>query len=538
MYAGARARIGWYKLETNKGVLTNHTENPGSAPAPKAQTLSELSAEELAPLLNLSVAEAKRYIENADDLALLMEMPVEDVRRLVGEGRYDQLFMAPRVPADAVLRFRQLQALLGRAFEFEARYPEAYEILFPRRARDTDRAGLHLPSFGIRVLKNDPQARVVARGFRGDDAFSVTHDRRVNQGNSRIERTLEPVHHGDLQGVLLAILAREEYAERIEQSPPMGDPDLFDGVSVPEESPVRITDLRLATALRPGTLKDSLVPILEELEKPVTAQGVIRWKLAFLGGDFDGADASGVAGDPPPRTGDANLRAEGERFFAKDALLQRQFGDDATGTTAVSFAAAALLLFMDLGMPGATEATPYRLSEQIETLAEIVRKLTRDLKGATRKFASLTANRSAGRQPGLAGKDYLALRYYRMGQGSREIAEWLGINPYSSKTGKGTRDWKEKVRLRLIAGKGIEDERYPRAAAVFANRENSRVWRKGRYAYRAYLVARARFGEDVALDVVSRRIRTPSAQNGRGSEITAAYVQLGSCLIQGIPPQP
>ena len=135
--------------------------------------------------------------------------------------------------------------------------------------------------------------------------------------------------------------------------------------------------------------------------------------------------------------------------------------------------------------------------------------------------------------------DYYALHHYRMGNSLRDIAEWLGMTPYSSKTGKGTREWKARVKQRLSKGRDFEERYYPRAAAIFTYRDNPHVRRKARRAYRAYLVEAGRSGNSVALMGVSRRIRIGNyAQNERSAEITDAYIQLGSCIMRGIPPIP
>lgn len=457
----------------------------------------------------------------------------------------------PEVQEDeASFRLRQVQGLLRKQFEFEARYPEAFEILFPYAARNRERVGLSLPSFGVRILNNDPGSNVSNQDwYSGGDAYSSTHDHKVDQGSSHVERGLWPVHQGDLQGILLAILGREEYAERIEKF--AWQSELFEGMEVPEESPVRITDLRLAKDLKPGVLRRGLKPVLELLETPITAESVALWKHRVLGSDLNGLDVESkrmlklmqgaYKEELPEYMAQAVKQAanvsneEFEQIQTQTELLEQQFGDKDVGTASVSFAAAALLLFLDLDMPGVSGATPYRLTEQIESLAEIVRKLTRGLNQATKELDDLTANRTAGRQPGLAGGDYMALMHYRMGYELEEIAEGLGITPYSSKTGEGSRDWKTKVKRRLAKGKKVEEERYPRAAAIFANRDNPHVRSKAISAYSTYARELVRNQGRLHWRRLSTAIRTGNPYTQRGLEIIEAYVQLGSCLVQGIP---
>src|SRR5215203_4085034 len=168
-------------------------------------------------------------------------------------------------------------------------------------------------------------------------------------------------------------------------------------------------------------------------------------------------------------------------------LLARQFGDVETGIAAVSFAAAALWLFLDLDTPDIERASSHRLAEQVEALASVIRKLQRGLRRSTEDLARLTANRSSGAQSDLPGNYLTALQNYRLGHYDlRQTAEWLGITPYSSKTGRGTRDWKARVRRRLKEGEEFEAKHYPRAASIFANSDNPVIRRKARRAYRGY----------------------------------------------------
>src|ERR687889_2516533 len=89
--------------------------------------------------------------------------------------------------------------------------------------------------------------------------------------------------------------------------------------------------------------------------------------------------------------------------------------------------------------------------------------------------------RPAGRHPRHESHSYHALRNWRYGHSEEDIARSLGITPYNSRTGKGTRDWKAKLNRILLEGKEIENEHYPRAAAIFANyRDSPHIRRKAR----------------------------------------------------------
>jgi hypothetical protein len=535
--------------------------------------LSELSDYELALLLNTTVPDAQKQRELHREhpggaFSEVLDWTVEEFRRNYARRGFSRARMASGdVPRDVGLRFRQLQELLHHLFEFEARFPAAYEVLFPNLARRRDRAGLYLPSFGTHVLNNYPLHTVQLQDTeRAGDAYTLTDNRiKRHPWGTKVERRLHFPDYEDLQGILLAILSREEAGERISYwSRLFPTSELFDRVKPPEAAYVRLTDLRLAKQIRAASLKRRLVPILDLLERPVTKDSVLEWKLGVLGSRLEQPrrtsrdvwvkaakemgmeDEVYISPEEPQeemtsRTGNGALPVPSEYFspiLARTDLLERQFRDVETGIIATSFSAAALLLFIDLDTPRLTDASSSRLAEHIESLAAVVRDLIASLNRATERLEAVTANRPAGRQRDIEGNDYTALCLYRMGHGLRETAEWLEITPYSSKTGRGTRDWKVRVKQRLRNGKRIEDERYPRAAAIFAHRDNPHVRRKARRAFRRYLVEKGRSGYFFRWAGFGYFIRTGSTQTHRSFEVTYAYVQLGSCILQNIPPDP
>jgi hypothetical protein len=189
-------------------------------------------------------------------------------------------------------------------------------------------------------------------------------------------------------------------------------------------------------------------------------------------------------------------------------------------------------------MPGIEETSSYRLSEQIGSLASLIDKVVRRLGRSTADLGKLVANRSSGNGLELPGNNHLALQQYRMGRRNLEgIAEWLGITPYSSKTGKGTRDWKARVKQRLRKGKEFEDRYYPRAAAIFANSDHPAVRRQARRAYRGYRYEVGYRGR-CPFCLLGRWAQVSASETKRGKEIAWAYAQLGSCILQRIPPTP
>jgi hypothetical protein len=231
--------------------------------------LSELSDYELALLLNTTVAEARKqreiFRETPDGNPFaIMDWTVEEFRQDYARGEFSRTRMiAGDEPRDVGLKFRQLQELLRRHFEFEARFPAAYEVLFPKQARRRDRAGLYLPSFGIHVLNSYPFYTVQVQDTEwAGDAYTFTNNRaKRHPWGTRVERRLRFPDYEDLQGILLAIQSREEADERISYQRPFPRLDLFDGVKPPEAAYVRLTDLRLAKQIKPGSLKRGLVPL-------------------------------------------------------------------------------------------------------------------------------------------------------------------------------------------------------------------------------------------------------------------------------------
>jgi hypothetical protein len=407
-------------------------------------------------------------------------------------------------PEDSRVRFRQLQKLLEREVEFSTRYPEAYEILFPRMSG----SGLPLPSFGIRLLRHRPlpDARIPQGSIEGD-AYSATYLHHKESLLPPADQSFWSVDRDFMRALLLAIHSREEYSERI--APPYCDPDLFDGKEVRRKSAIRITDLRLGMALRTRDLNRILGLALRSLQRPITAERVVEWKHQQIGNSLKANSGSII-----------------------DAQSRR------TEIAVVSFAAAALLLFLDLDMPGLSEEKPCRLVEQVQKLAALIGRLGESLDSVAGELGALLANRPAGRQRRYKRDSYHALVFWRMGHSLEDIAEWLGITPYSSRTVKGTRNWKKKVLDIIAQGKGVENERYPRAAAIFANHEDSpHIRRKAHRAYRTYLVQTERMPGYYPFGQVGRRIRV-NFQTQWGEEIINAYVQLGCCLVRGISVSP
>jgi hypothetical protein len=552
-----------------------------------ARRLADLSDRELAPLLNMTIPQVRRYrqpstgpfseafakIMSEEELAdserreeWFWNLTVEEFRALRESNipEVEKPYVAD-VPVDVAGRHRAVQDLLQDQGEFETRYPAAHEILFPRAARRREHRGLYLPSFEARILNDWVHLHTFGQSStNGADAHtSVSRwwrkDWRLHQAN----RHIDALGYDDLQGILLAILAREESGERVDAFLPRYRSGDVEGVQDPGELPIRLTDLRLVELLPLDRFEYGIRPILDLLHSPLSAEHVVLWKLRVLGSELEHRTAfsesvarylmripkyqlpDDVAGyveelrEFEARKDEPNFRwTLLQPVKTQTDLLARQFGNEENGIAAVSFTAAALWLFLDLDMPDIEKARSYRLAEQVASLASIIRKLTQRLTRSTEDLSKLIANRSSGNRAELPGNNHEALQQYRLGRlDLRQTAEWLGITPYSSKTGKGTRDWKARVSQRLREGKQFEDSNYPRAAAIFANRDHPAVRRKARRAYRGYVIEMGRYGR-CDFNTLGYYARTNAKSTKRSMEIAYAHLQLGSCIIQGIPPIP
>jgi hypothetical protein len=510
--------------------------------------LKALSAEALAELLSLPPDKARRWREVAESLSEdeepllvqwfgdlesapslrrssvreLMELSVEDVQQGQRTGEFYRRFpyFKRKRPTDPTTRLRYLRELLTGEVEFEARYPAAFEVLF--QGFEASRS-LPLPSFDVRIPKNNPRRSVLPAGWYQDlrmsqdsgDASSDMFFGRRTPGDKEADQNFVPLDLGYMRGVLLTVLTREEYAERIATE--VHNEAIREELGAPAQAAVRITDLRLATAPELedlASLKEGLKPLLDHLEKPITATKVLQWKWDLLWVDED---------------------ARGRRAEETERRITR-----------VSFAAAALLLFLDFRMPELEGASSFRLATQISELAGIVRTLSKSLNANAKKLETLLAYRAQHRPSTPGQAFYDALVAYRMGAEPGNLASSLGMTPYRSSPSEsggadwgGTKDWQGRLAEKLARGAEIEEQKYPLATAVFANRHKPRIARKALIAYNTYdRETMLRPEEEYSpWPTVGERIRV-SGSTDSGIEVIEAYVQLGSCQERGLSPFP
>lgn len=430
---------------------------------------------------------------------------------------------------------------------------------------------LRLPSFGIDVSRSDPSAVSIPTGWStadlsldSGDAFSVSYLRegsKVSTANQDFWR----LDLGYVRRILLRILGDEEYGKILEhhydpvQLPEFGEESRKDltphssGAEAPGWSEsgaqVRLTDLRLAKDIRPADLRRELGSALAGLTLPLTIEGVLGWKWRTLK-------------HPRGHRSPADLAENNSRS-------REWYEEEQRRAVVVSFAAAALLLLVDLDMRRLEQATHDALAGHVVTLAEIIVRLVDKLDGSADELLGLLAGRKGGlggRPSDLAVRHYTALSLYRMGRPAEEIAWRVGIisadqrdeqrksrirkklrikpenrTQKEEKVPEPPRNWRSRLREFVKWGVEVEKEEFPRAAEVFARKDEELMRAKAAETYLYYLEAE-NWGEaelyagDVGIgdDLLNggAPLEDPKYQYFK------AFVQLGSCLKNDIDPLP
>lgn len=230
----------------------------------------------------------------------------------------------------------------------------------------------------------------------------------------------------DLQGILLAILGRDDMSHHGLEGGLLTDRAMYDAPAV------RITDLRLAVELfgdkEITDKRQMLRRIVDTLPKqPLTQASTIQWKRQTLR--------------------DLATQSDG----SQKALLGREI-------RAVTFVAAAICLFLDLGGPALEHEKPLSLTRALFSLAEEIRKVMGKLNRSAEALAKIVANRPEGRQKRSDFESLFALSCYRIGYRLRLIAERNDIRPFNARESRGTKNWRRKVMNVVIRGVDIERE--------------------------------------------------------------------------------
>ena len=397
---------------------------------------------------------------------------------------------------------------------------------------------LHLPSFGIGVTPSNLSSGTIPAGggildlgrLDSGDAFSASY--LLAAGSTAPDQAYMRLDLGYLRRVLLRILDGEEYQEVVQHHTaqkrlelkselPKGKwPTLKDVRWVEDPDPraqVRITDLRLAKDLNPVALRRELKMVLDDLQLPVTTDNVTRWKYETL-------------------MKHKTLLKKPHDWSASEAKEER------IRVMAVSFAAAALLLSFDLDMRRLAQAKHADLAKLVETLLKMIQVLIEDFDRHAGELLKLLERSEGGHPPHPAVKHYTALVLYRMGRELKQIADRIGITPPPSAFEEArnyNKNWKNQVHSFIERGVEIEKEIFPRAAAVFAHTNDEHVRAKALETYHDYL-DQAGWSEAAqylaSVDIGDDLLGGMSVDESQ--EIYGAYVQLGSCLENGIDPIP
>jgi hypothetical protein len=400
--------------------------------------------------------------------------------------------------------------------------------------------GLHLPSFDIRLPRSDARAMALPPPWgvaeilsgpsqtwgaaeiaasRSGDAFSVSYYYTANDFVA--DQDFMPLDEGHLRRLLLEIFGREEYTDILDhyhysenrwfEVAESGSSEPGEGEPTPQ---VRITDLRLAKDLKPAVFKRELKSALVNLETPVTKNGVLRWK-------WDTLSHCKTPPKDPPRT-----------------LDEAEAAEESSRVMAVSFAAAALLLLVDLDTRKLREEGVDEMAQRVEDLYNVMRKLSESLDVCTKELSKHLAGNPANRPRDPEAKHYTALVLYRMGHPLYKVGWRVGINSSVPKFGiKGSQNWKGNVRKFIRLGVDVEEQRFPRAAEVFRRSHDEAVQKKAIEAYHDYVDS---WGEHLIFMELQDLDEGDELLGGvpanEEEQVNNAYLQLGSCLINGIDP--
>jgi hypothetical protein len=407
---------------------------------------------------------------------------------------------------------------------------------------------LLLPSFGvavdgIEVARSAPRTEVYPAGTGTEDlecdsgdAFSISYLYPQSDATT-VDRGFMGLDPAYIRRVLLRILDGEEYEDillhydaRNRREVKLGVPkgkhlDLRDLRKVEDPDPkaqVRVTDLRLAKDLEVDELESELKAEVPELRPPFTTDDVLRWKWKTL--------------REPKRHRTVSEVMDREEWYEEECLRIR----------AISFAAAALCLSVDLGLDIPEESSPDDLTEIILSWHRLTSKLISALDRAVDAAAKLLSGRKGtndGRPAHPELKFYTALVLYRMARFPDYIARQIGLNapipPEEREAGiaqeRFNDNWKNKLHKAIEKGIEIEQEKFPLAAEVFARRDEEEIRERALTAYANYHDPYPWGPENVsaALDDGGDLLNIPANER---EQVQNALIQLGSCIKRGLDP--
>jgi hypothetical protein len=398
---------------------------------------------------------------------------------------------------------------------------------------------LLLPSFGIEVdgievTRSAPRSKVYLEGdgiedliCDSGDAFSISYLGPQSEATT-VDRRFMGLDQAYIRRVLLLILDGEEYDDillhytahyprEFKPDVPKGKPldlrDLREREDPDPKAQVRITDLRLAKDLGrkdPGRrkLRSELRAEVSELRLPFTTDDVLRWKWKTL--------------LKPKRHRKVSEVKEKKEWYEEECLRIR----------AISFAAAALCLSVDLGLKIPEESSRDDLTEIILDWHTLISKLISAVDRAVGEASKLLSGRKGtkgGYPTDPEFKSYTVLFLYRMGYFPEDIATQIGLNK------KVNRNWKSKLKKAIERGIEIEREKFPLAAEVFSRRDEKEIREKARAAYDMYSDPFLRGPENVSVTLEDGGDLLGMPAN-EAEQVRIALIQLGSCIKWGRDP--
>jgi hypothetical protein len=213
---------------------------------------------------------------------------------------------------------------------------------------------------------------------------------------------------------------------------------------------------------------------------------------------------------------------------------------------AISFAAAALCLSVDLGLEIPEESSPDDLTEIILGWHTLISNLISALDKAVDGTSKLLAGRKGtkgGRPTDPELKFYTALVLYRMGRFSYDIATRIGLSaripPEEREDGTAHErfndNWKGDLTKAIKKGIEIEQEKFPLAAEVFARRDEEEIRERALAAYDDYCDRYVLGPENVSAELEDGEDLLGMPANER-EQVQKAIIQLGSCIKTGLDP--
>lgn len=391
---------------------------------------------------------------------------------------------------------------------------------------------LLLPSFGIEVdgievARSAPRTEVRLTGellvdveCDSGDAFSISYLGPQSDATT-VDRRFMGLDEAYIRRVLLLILDGEEYddihlyhgahtSRVVFPNLPSGGLDLRHPIREEDDDPkaqVRITDLRLAKDLRRLELESELKAEVSGLRLPFTADDVLRWKWKTL------------------------LKPKGMRTVSEVMDKKEWYEAESLRIRAISFAAAALCLSVDLGQENLEELSHDGLTEIILGWHKLISNLIfalDDTVDGTSKLLSGRKGTKGGRPPDPQFKSYTALFFYRMGHSPKAIATQIGLK-------ENNVNWKSKLKKSIERGIEIEQERFPLAAEVFLRQVEKEIREAALAAYANYDDPFSRGPEDVSVSLEDGGDLLGMPAN-ETEQAKIALIQLGSCIKRGLDP--